>query len=445
MMDTSSTLKHALALAKATGGVALPAPARTRQRTLTRRGVIWLGQTCNLRCKFCYFIDRIASAKHPEHPFMALEKASQICRTLKDFYGNTSVDIQGGEPTIYPEIFSLVKYCRDIGLYPTLITNGIVLDKIELCRNFQEAGLRDFLISVHGLGSVYDELVGCPGGSDRQMKALCNLQETGIPFRFNCVLAKPVLPQLAAIARLAVETGALAVNFISFNPFEDQTSRGDRSMGNVPTYSEVRPALTEALDLLAEAGVEANVRYFPFCMLEPRHYKSCYNFQQLSYDHHEWDFASWGWTGLSPQRQRDGELSPPVHLTAARWWYGIKKPIKWLSRLPVLRSLLFEGHRLLTVISGSRNGSDGLYREVAKLNAEVHCRYVYAQACQGCSLKGICDGFHGDYAQLVGTDEASPVNGMEAAADPCRFIGDQVKCIEPEDGQWALPAQSASR
>lgn len=438
----NDTLNHALTLATPRTRAAFSPVRQTRERTLTRRGVLWLGQTCNLRCKFCYFIDRIASAQHPEHPFMSLDKASSICRTLRDFYGNTAVDIQGGEPTIYPQIFELISLCRDIGLYPTLITNGIVLDKIELCRKYRDAGVRDFLVSVHGLGAVYDELVGCPGGSDRQMKGLANLQESGIPFRFNCVLAKSVLPQLADVARLAIGTGVRAVNFISFNPFEDQTSRGKRSLCDVPSYSEVKPALTEALDLLEEAGVEANVRYFPFCMMEPRHFKNCYNFQQLSYDHHEWDFASWGWTGLTPQRQRDGEPTAPVHLTSARWWYGFKKPLKALSQNPLLRPVLFGGHRLLTMVSGSRSGSDRQYREVAKLNAEIHCSYVYADACAQCSLKSICDGFHGDYARLSGTAEATAVLGTDTGDDPCRFIRAQLKCVEPEDAQWALPAQS---
>ena len=426
-------LNHALTLAAPRTRAAFSPVRQTRERTLTRRGVLWLGQTCNLRCKFCYFIDRIASSKHAEHPFMSLDKARLICRTLKDFYGNTSVDLQGGEPTIYPDILPLVKFCREIGLHPTLITNGLVLDKIELCQKFKDAGVRDFLVSVHGVGAVYDDLVGCPGGSARQMKSLANLRAVGIPFRFNCVLAEPILSQLPAIARLAVETGAKVVNFISFNPFEDQSSRGQRSLLHVPRYSEVRPYLTEALDLLDEAGIEANVRYFPFCMLEPRHYKSCYNFQQLSYDQHEWDFASWGWTGLSPQRQRDGELSPPVHLTAARWWYGVKKPFKALSRLPLLRPILFGGHRLLTVVSGARNGCDELYRKVAKLNSEIHCRYVYAHACQACAVKEICDGFHGDYAELVGMAEATAVTGMAPVQDPRHFINGQEKYQAPED------------
>ena len=74
------------------------------------------------------------------------------------------VDIQGGEPTIWRHIEELVAYCHEIGLYPTLITNAIALAKRRKCEQLKQAGIRDLLISVQGLGPVYDEIVGLPGG-----------------------------------------------------------------------------------------------------------------------------------------------------------------------------------------------------------------------------------------------------------------------------------------
>ena len=63
---------------------------QTRDKLLTRRGVMWLGQTCNIRCHFCYFLDRIEQKDHPEHPFMDLEKAKAICHDLRRRSGGTS-------------------------------------------------------------------------------------------------------------------------------------------------------------------------------------------------------------------------------------------------------------------------------------------------------------------------------------------------------------------
>jgi hypothetical protein len=44
-------------------------------------------------------------------------------------------------------------------------------------------------------------------------------------------------------------------------------------------------------------------------MVEERHRKSIYNFPQLSYDPHEWDYDSWSWTGRSTL---DVDSSPAV-------------------------------------------------------------------------------------------------------------------------------------
>jgi len=92
----------------------------TKIKKPTRRGVIWLGQTCNLKCYFCYYISKIEKNSHPEHPFFSLEKSKQMCKTLTKHYDLNSIDIQGGEPTIYPYIFELLDYCNSIGLRPTL-------------------------------------------------------------------------------------------------------------------------------------------------------------------------------------------------------------------------------------------------------------------------------------------------------------------------------------
>src|SRR5262245_25744306 len=203
-VDPETALARALELSGAVQPVPRAEMLATRHRTITRRGVMWLGQTCNLRCYFCYFLERIETKAHPEHPFMSLDKAKEICKTLVDVYGNNAIDIQGGEPTIFPGIMDLVRYCHEIGLEPTLITNALVLDKLDNCVKYKDAGIRDFLVSVHGIGEVHDRVVQYPGAHVRQMKAIANLRKVGIPYRFNCVLSKPVVSQLPQIAKLAV-------------------------------------------------------------------------------------------------------------------------------------------------------------------------------------------------------------------------------------------------
>ena len=413
---------------------------KTKKRVITRRAVMWLGQTCNQRCYFCYFVNRILDADHPEHAFMTLEKAKAICKILREFYGNTSIDIQGGEPTIHRDIFELTTYCHEIGLYPTLITNGLVLARPGELQKYTEANLRDFLVSLHGIGDIHDEVVGRKEAYADIITAIEGMCEVGIPFRFNCTMSKPVIPVLPEVARKAVQYGALAVNFIAFNPFGDQ-EMGKRTAENTPRYGTIRGLLSEAIDILEEAGIEANVRYLPICMAEPRHRKNFYNYQQLSYDTHEWDFQSWLWTMMQCQMMRGGDPAPPFRMgpfDRMLWHWDGTTVSDFTAAHPLVSGLLFGAQRTISALKTAALGKEEMYRREARLRAQIECKYKYHCGCDGCAMKRICDGFHGDYADLFGTEEARPITDEPPTDNPLHYIQHQEKIVEPEDRAWAL-------
>jgi molybdenum cofactor biosynthesis enzyme MoaA len=410
----------------------------TTKRTLSKRAVLWLGQTCNLRCYFCYFLNRIDDHSHPEHAFMTIEKAKEICHTLRYSYGDTAIDIQGGEPTIYAEILELISYCDEIGLYPTLITNGLVLAKMDKLKTFQDAGIRDFLVSLHGIGDIHDEVVCRKGAYVKIIAAIENMVELGVPFRFNCTMSKPVVPLLPTIAQKAVDYGANAVNFLAFNPFEDQET-GIRTHENVARYSDIMPELTKAMDILGDANIECNVRYIPLCMAEERHKKNFYNFQQLSYDHHEWDYSSWNWTGLQPQRMKGENLVPafligPFSRLIQHKYVGVTRRF---YAYPVLGKLGLFTQRTLAKLAQTVQRKK-LYQYEGATRASHDAGYIHTDECQKCHMKEICDGLHCDYLDLFGQDEAKAITDAPATSDPTFYINDQVKIVEPEDETWAL-------
>ena len=412
---------------------------KTKKRVFTRRGVVWLGQTCNQRCYFCYFISRIEDHSHPLHAFMSLDKAKEIMNRLRYFYGNRSVDIQGGEPTIFKEILPLVSHCREIGLSPTLITNGLVLARPGVAQEYHDAGIRDFLVSLHGYGEVHDEVVGVPGAFEKISKALENIREAEIPIRINSTMSKPVIPVLTKVAEKAIEVGALAVNYIAFNPFVDQHT-GRRRNDTVARYSEIVPQLTESIDMLEEAGVEVNVRYLPLCLAEERHRKNFYNYQQLPFDLHEWDYQSWMWSMMTPQMMKEGGLNPLFRLGTG---------LRTLNRADHMRlrdqgeahtfktGIKYAAQRTVARIQQAVN-KEKVYREEAKDRAVIDCNYTRGPACAACHLRYICDGFHGDYAEFFGMDEARPVTDVPVTEDPRVFIREQEKHVLAEDCDWAL-------
>lgn len=533
----------------------------TNHRALCRRGVMWIGQTCNLRCHFCYFLDKINDTHHPEHSFMALDKLKEMCRTLVEVYGNNSVDIQGGEPTIYRHILPLIEYCNEIGLKPTLISNGLALASREKCEQFRQAGVYDFLLSVHALGERHDRIVVVPGAAAKMQRAIANLAEIGVPFRFNTVLCQEALPDLMGVAQLAVASGARATNFIAFNPFIDQSQGGKRSAENVPRYSEVVRHLLPVIDYLDQHGIEVNVRYLPFCLFPEPYRKFVQNFQQIVYDLHEWESAGEAWTGAPAQRQANADLGAPVDFhrhvealrlgacgdrlaslpEATRWQGALGATLQRLrARVPhgdaTLRVSLFGSAAVGTTLRRAIAAADDLagrvsveayvsgpqfaphgevdglpwhdttwlaahptdvvintsessraaisavlaelglasrtievfgggipeayaylpylpelgpvpgatpqelaYKEYRVLMTKALHPYTKEGPCTSCALMGICDGFHKDYVELFGFEEAEPQILEAPVYAPMHYGCEQLKVVEEQELDWALP------
>jgi hypothetical protein len=158
-------------------------------------------------------------------------------------------------------------------------------------------------------------------------------------------------------------------------------------------------------------------------------FPSIYNFQQLSYDHHENDFNSWRWTGRQEQRTHDDDLTKRRHLGQRKWDGRIRR------RLHGPRGVT---RRLLDAKRDEDRLVHALYRQDARRRAEQDLRYEHPAACNRCDLRSICDGFHRDYTSFFGSGEAQPVDVGKQIDDPISFIREQTKIVQKEDEEWAL-------
>jgi len=350
----------------------------TNERQLTRRGVLWLGLRCDVRCTFCYD-ERVSAA---DKVWISLDEAARSLDKFRYYYRNAAVDFMGGEPTLHPQILDIVRHSSQIGLRTTIITHGMHLADLERAKAYADAGIYDFLVSIHGLGDTVAAIHR--RGSDnfaKQMRALDNLRTLGIPFRFNCTLIRDNIEELEAIAELAGEKGARVVNFLTFNPYFEWSK--DDEIEFQARHSEIAPHLAKAIDKCTQLGVEANVRYMPLCQLPGRE-AHVYTGFQLPYDTHEWDYNSW---------YDAGHAGAP--------------PDEW-------------------------------YREASRRQQDRH-HYTHVPACEGCAANAICDGFHRQYVSRWGDQEAKPYDGPQIT-DPRHFIRHQPKVqylVAPSQG---LPA-----
>jgi len=317
-----------------------------------------VGHRCNADCEFCYY--RFKKNKK----WKDLERLKKEAERFRYFYRNGFVYFTGGEPTIYPDILKLIKYCNEIGLKPTIITNGFTLVDKKNCIKFKNAGIDCFLISFFGVKKSIDKVTGIKSTYKKQIKVLDNLNALKIPFRFNVTLHKHNIKQIPKIAQIAIDKGAINVDFLVFNPYFEWHKIIDVDFQE--RYSNMTKKLIKAIKILEDQNIEVNVRYLPICMLKG-YEKNVYNFKQLSYDPYEWDYNSWG------------------------NYFIINPKEKWYKK-EAIRKAVYDGP------------------------------HVKSEKCKSCSLNSICDGFHKQYMKKFGFGEEEPYYFGEDIKDPKYFI-----------------------
>lgn len=256
----------------------------TLNKKITDRGVVYVGYSCNLDCKFCYY----GLYRKKEH--FNFEKIKRDIRTIYKKYNNRRIDITGGEPTIHSKIMEIVNYAKETGLEPRVITNGILLKERDFCEDLINAGIKEFLISLHGTPEIHNLMSGREGVFESLSLGIENINVLGIPFSSNTVITTHNYNVLPQVANLLLSFGSVACNFIMFNPFE---SWNDGDVNRIAVRNKrAAPFIKQALDICKRNSVKVAVRYLPFCALSEYERYIC-NFAQLSYDESEWDFKSW--------------------------------------------------------------------------------------------------------------------------------------------------------
>jgi MoaA/NifB/PqqE/SkfB family radical SAM enzyme len=99
---------------------------------------------CNLSCTYCNEFDKTSDPV----PLALLQQRAAKLKVLGAF----SICLTGGEPTMHPDLFELIRYCRfELKFLKTvMITNGFYITR-ELVAKLNDAGLQDLQISIDGV------------------------------------------------------------------------------------------------------------------------------------------------------------------------------------------------------------------------------------------------------------------------------------------------------
>jgi MoaA/NifB/PqqE/SkfB family radical SAM enzyme len=351
---------------------------------LTSRVDINVGYSCNERCKFCYYIQTVKDRKLEKD--LSTEDVKSKIRYIRE-RGIRTLEFTGGEPTIRPDLIELISFAKSLGFESiSMITNGIRMAQPSYAKACVDAGVDDFLLSIHGHeAGAHDRVTEIPGSFEKALQAVRNLSPLGVKVRANCVISGLNFTTPAETLGLYHSLGIRTANFILFNPIVEADWRTAPEL-NVK-YADAAPHLRRAIDLYKDKIRKITVRYIPFCLM--RGYEQYVtNMPQIQYDPDEWDY-------LIRTTIREGKLIS----TAALWVGMLLYPAKRRSLASGWNTFKHEGIKYFLQIKNKAKGSE----------------------CRKCAYNLVCDGLWRKYAELNGFGELKAVEGPRVT-DPTYFL-----------------------
>ena len=165
--------------------------------------------------------------------------------------GITLLDIDGGEPLLYPSLVTVIRDARRLGFERiTVTTNGRRLADPDVAAALLASGLHSLLISLHGSApTIHDGLTDRPGSFRETATGLRNVLRLMAPGFGLGVNTTVTTANLADLMKLGERLAALAVpqwNLQLVTPF------GRAGEDLLPTREELRDTLSAVLERFGE-------------------------------------------------------------------------------------------------------------------------------------------------------------------------------------------------
>ncbi|RJO70189.1 MAG: radical SAM protein [Myxococcales bacterium] len=224
-----------------------------RQSTGEEKLIINVSYKCNNHCIFCSIADR--KCEHGD--FAAQTRAIDQARAA----GVTLLDIDGGEPTLYPRLFDLLDHAVKAGMKRITITsNGRMLADPALVRKLAAYPIQ-LLVSLHaGEEAVHDGLTTQAGSFRQTVRGLMNALKAFPELGVNTTLVAANVAGLEKTAALVHRLGVKTWNLQYYTPF------GEVKPELAPDPYEAGRAIAEVIDRYGDR-LRIQVINLPFCFL----------------------------------------------------------------------------------------------------------------------------------------------------------------------------------
>jgi len=218
--------------------------------------------------------------RYARRPISRAELASVLERKRAEGYGH--VTFSGGEPTLYPRFWELLRLAKRLGYRTQVVSNGAALALAA----FAERTLPhvdELCLSIHGdTARIHDALTGRAGSFAKMKAALAAAAAYAGPLKLtvNAVAMRLNVARLPRIAAL-VSSHPKAREFWVSSLIPEGAALSGYSKLAVP-YARVMEQAAPVAAALAGAGVELRFFGFPLCALGRFHRSASEHFKNPS-------------------------------------------------------------------------------------------------------------------------------------------------------------------
>ncbi len=222
----------------------------------SRKVIINLTYECINACEFC----AVSNREKRDIPWPRLQQFIREYRAQ----GLDQIDLDGGEPTLHPNLVDSIRLAREIGYREiNVTTNGRRLADSVWAREFLSSGVTSVLVSLHGESSgIHDAIVGVPGAFDETLAGIRNLvtlRKHGQDLGVNITVCRRNVEHLDALFELLDRERIDKVNLQLVTPF------GSARQDVVPPESQATAAVCRVLDRFGKS-MRLHVVNAQFCL-----------------------------------------------------------------------------------------------------------------------------------------------------------------------------------
>lgn len=174
--------------------------------------VSWnLTRRCNLACGHCYLDAVQRKSEAPGE--LSTETALRVIDEIAQAAPGAMLVLTGGEPLLRADLVGLVARAAAVGLMPVIGTNGVLLDD-DRARQLVQAGAAGVGVSLDSAApGFHDRLRGRSGAWRGALTGMRAARAAGLAVQVQATLLADNRHELAGIAEVAQQAGALALNF----------------------------------------------------------------------------------------------------------------------------------------------------------------------------------------------------------------------------------------